>query len=91
MCVCVCVCVKIGGTCMYILMFHLNNAEIKAVKRELLDLSSTKNELCGEIHHYKQSLKSVEETLFGRYSIFLNISNILSTCRNKYGKEFTFE
>lgn len=54
--------------CMHrlILMLHLDNVEMKALKHEVFHLSNTKNELCGEIHCYKQSLKSVEETLVGR-------------------------
>ena len=46
--------------------FSILILEIKATKHEVFDLSSTKNELCGEIHHYKQSLKLMEESLLGR-------------------------
>lgn len=49
-----------------ILVLHLDNVEMKTMKQEVFNLSSTKNELCGEIRRYKQSLKSVEETLLGR-------------------------
>ena len=51
----------------YIVVLHLDNVEMKALKHEVFDLSNAKNVLCGEIHRYKQSLKSVEETLLGRW------------------------
>ena len=67
---------------------------MKTLKCEVFDLTSTKNELGGKIYHYKQSLKSVEESLLGNIIIYLSeYHNIfcLSTCRNKNGKEFTFD
>ena len=62
--------------CTYIYLLHLNNVEMKALKHEVFDLDSTKNELSDKLHLCKQSLKSVEETLQGNH---LTLSEYLST------------
>ena len=50
----------------YTIILCVNNVEMKALKQEVFDVNNTKNELCDEIHRYKQSLKTVEGTLLRR-------------------------